>query len=425
MVSFRALVLTFCVSLLAPASALAGPGDLDPSFSDDGWATASLGQYDHAFGVAIDSHGRIVAVGTSHQDRPSAYDFAVARFTPGGQLDPTFSGDGRTKVSFGHNDEAYAVAVDSQDRIVVAGSADDGDNTNVFGVARLNPDGSPDTSFSANGKVKTRIGDDASSAWSVAIDPQGRIVAAGDAAVPIYGDDFALARYEPDGSLDPSFGLHGKVRTNFYRRSFDDARAVAIDSRGRIVAAGTARDGDVFALARYRPNGDLDAAFSDNGRVVTPLGYGAATSVAIDAQDRPVAAGRLDDPDSGFGVMRYRANGTLDPSFSGDGIAHTVFNGQIDGAGAVAIDPFGRIVAAGTTYAGPPTGSDVALARYDASGDLDPTFSGDGTVQSQMSGEQIARAAALDPRGKIVVAGSATINGNFLVGRYFGGPDLP
>jgi uncharacterized delta-60 repeat protein len=167
-----------------------------------------------------------------------------------------------------------------------------------------------------------------------------------------------LAEARP-GDLDHSFGGSGKVRTSFAGR-FSGADSVVIDSRRRIVAAGSNQGG--FVLARYKPSGNLDRSFSRNGKVTTDFGKGnSAASAAIDSRDRIVIAG---DSAIGFIVTRYRPNGRLDRSFGSRGRVTTDFGGRRDDARAVAIDSRGRIVAAGVVSGRHPHHSDFALARY-------------------------------------------------------------
>ena len=182
-------------------------------------------------------------------------------------------------TDFGRYDAADAVAIDSQGRIVVAGSVrlpDPPRDNFAFALARYTPDGSLDPSFSGDGKLTTDFGGLADNAYAVAIDPQDRIVAAGQGYTGV-DFDFALARYTPDGSLDPTFSSGGKVTTDFGES--DGARSVTIGSRGRIVAVGSSsRHLDSFALARYRPDGSLDRSFGRYGKARTRFGASAERS---------------------------------------------------------------------------------------------------------------------------------------------------
>jgi uncharacterized delta-60 repeat protein len=226
-----------------------------------------------------------------------------------------------------------------------------------------------------------------------------------------------LARYEPNGKLDRSFGTGGKVSTPF--ADFDGAQSVAIDSRGRIVAGGfTVRD---VALARYEPDGTLDTSFGGDGKVVTNFeGTDEAHSLAIDSQDRIVVSveSRKAGHSRHFGVARYSEDGSLDGSFGDRGEATTDFEGR-SVAEDVSIDSRGRIVAAGR--AATPGHRKFALARYLAGGGLDPTFSHDGkAITTFGNGKRVqgANGVAIDSKHRIVAAGYA--GGRFALARYHG-----
>jgi uncharacterized delta-60 repeat protein len=230
----------------------------------------------------VDSHRRAVVAGYT-QDNSGDVDFALARFKWNGELDTTFGDGGKVTTDFGTDgDYARSVTIDSHGRVVVAGYSQSSGGRADFALARYRSSGELDPSFGDGGKVTAGFG---AGAWAeaVTIDSYGRIIAAGSA--PGGRADFALARYEPDGSLDPSFGHRGRVITDFPHNG-DGAASVAIDSRGGIVAVGGAGS---IALARYRPNGALDRSFGRGGKVVTSFSM-VAWSAAIDSRDRILVA---------------------------------------------------------------------------------------------------------------------------------------
>jgi uncharacterized delta-60 repeat protein len=288
----------------------------------------------------------------------------IARYNPNGTLDTTFSGDGKQRTDFGSGaDEATGVAVQGDGKIVVVGGGGvDGEGFLDFAVARYNPNGSLDTSFSGDGKQRTDLGGD-DEASGVALQPNGKIVAVGTGGGgPENPPAFALARYNPNGSLDTTFSGDGKQTTDFGYT----ANGVALQANGKIVAVGHARPGD-FGLARYNPNGSLDTTFSGDGLQTTDFGFGAddeATGVALQGDGKIVAAGYASGGATGgdFALARYNPNGTLDSSFSGDGRRRTDFGGN-DRANGVALQANGRIVLAGDGL-GPDQTRDFALARY-------------------------------------------------------------
>jgi uncharacterized delta-60 repeat protein len=343
-----AFALALLAALLASALAQAGkPGAVDRSFGGDGKVEACGGYGGHFVPVAIDSHNRIVAGGdclsrTLPSGRPDrafnnaalsenppppgrslAFDqgrivtaghnrpgnFTLRRYKGNGRADHSFNG-----ASFGDpNASALSVAIDSHRRPVAVGYTKSSDAD--FALARFKWNGDLDPSFGSGGKVTTDFGTDSDYANSVAIDSRGRIVVGGG------GARFELARYRPDGTLDPSFGAGGKVTTDFGASS--RLNSIAIDARGRIVAGGAAANHD-FALARYKPNGNLDRAFSNNGKVTGPLRVDAGAGfVGIDSRRRIVAVGC--GGVNGFRLARYKPNGRLDRSFGRHGKVKTEF----------------------------------------------------------------------------------------------------
>ena len=394
-------------------AAKAAPGNLDPSFSKDGKQTTDVGG-GRATGVAIQSDGKIVAVGFGLKA------FELVRYNPNGSLDTSFSKDGKQATDFGRG-YALGVALQPNGKIVVVGKSSSGGGD--FALARYNPNGSLDKSFSGDGKVTTNFGGDPSSGGdegaAVAIQANGKIVAAGYARVGHTGSSFALARYNPDGSLDRSFSGDGRQTTGFGGGIAAGAGAVAIQANGRIVAVGGG--GGSFVLARYDPNGALDATFSGDGKQTTDFGpfNDGAGDVAIQPNGRIVAAGTVSGgTGSNFALARYNPNGSLDPSFSGDGKQTTDFGGG-DGASGVAIQADGKIVAVGETVRG--SGRSFALARYNPNGSLDPSFSGDGRQTTDFPGDSDeADDVAIQADGKIVAAGIGDA-GTFALARYLGG----
>jgi uncharacterized delta-60 repeat protein len=414
------LVAAVVVGVIFSAGAQAAPGDLDLTFSGDGKQRTNFGAgLSRAAAIVRQPDGKIVAVGTRSADGDS--DFALARYNANGSLDPSFSGDGRQVTDFGGDFEvANGVALQADGKIIAVGH-DDGGN---FALARYNPNGSLDTSFSGDGRQTTDLGGFSDEAYGVAVQGNGKIVAVGtrDAAATAF--DFALARYNPNGTLDTSFSGDGKQTTVFGgAASYDIARAVALQANGKIVAGGSTDIG--FALARYNPNGSLDPSFSGDGKQTTDFGtdFDGATGVALQTDGKIVAAGRLGqgffaDP-SDFALARYNPDGSLDPSFSGDGKQTTDFGGDNDGASGVALQGDGKVVvvgeAVGQNFNGD-TLSDFALARYNPNGSLDPSFSGDGKQTTRFAGSDSANGVALQGNGKIVAVGAAAGFGFALAG---------
>ncbi len=298
--------------------------------------------------------------------------------------------------------------------------------------------GALDRSFGSGGKVLTDFGGKGSNdcALAVAIQRDGKIVAAGFSKEAGRFDDFALARYTTKGTLDRSFGSGGKVTTDISGRNNDEAFAVAIQADGKIVAGdGETREGvgrSDFALARYLANGRLDRSFGSRGKVLTgvrgtPVAGGDA--VALQGDGKIVAAGWSGTAScaicNDFALIRYTTKGTLDRSFGSGGKVTTDISGRNnDEAFAVAIQADGKIVAAGFSEAREAGRfDDFALVHYTTKGTLDRSFGSGGKVTTAFSGgnDDSAGAVAIQRDGKIVAAGWSKGAGrlrDFALARY-------
>src|SRR6266545_3091173 len=313
-----------------------------------------------------------------------------------GDLDPTFGAGGKVTTVFGGDSRAYALVLQPNGKLVAAGVG-----PNRFALARYNPDGSLDTSFGAGGKVTTPIG----AANALVLQPDGKLVAAGSNYIS--PSDFVLVRYNPNGSLDTSFGVGGKVTTAIgdgADRRHARAFALALQPDGKLVAAGEPD----FTLVRYR-DGSLDTSFGVSGKVTTSDGVlVVANALALQPDGKLVAAGRGWTGSTGFesALVRYNPDGSFDTSF-GVGGKVTTDTGESGGAHALALQPDGKLVAAGS-----------GLIRYKPDGSLDTSFGVGGKVRA--SGGQYA--VVLQPDGKVVTAG-ALWTGSYAVfslARYMG-----
>jgi uncharacterized delta-60 repeat protein len=343
-------------------------GSLDTSFDGDGKVTTFSLLHGIANSVALQADGKIVAAGTVWNSTANGdMAFALARYNADGSLDTSFNGTGTVTTGFGSFTTGNSVAVGADGRIVVAGST--GYAGARVAIACYNPDGSLDITFDGDGKLTTGFRSGAGSAYGVAVQADDKIVIAGNDNYfgAQYPHNFRLARLNADGSLDTSFGGTGEVTTSF-ETSENDALSVAVQADGKIVAAGyTGYEGAFnFAVARYNPDGSLDGSFHGDGKVATDIGArDIAYSVALQADGKVVVAGDTSIPGTdSFAVVRYNADGSLDPTFDGDGKLTTDFNSvRASGAYSVAVQADGKIVAAG--YAWNTSGNaDFAVARY-------------------------------------------------------------
>jgi len=336
-----------------------------------------------------------------------------------GDLDTTFGTGGKVTTQFGTSQsEAAAVVLQSDGKFVAAGYSFNGTNSDIA-LARYNANGSLDTTFGTGGIVTTDIGNVDNASFALAIQPaDGKLIAAGS-SINGTNDDFAVVRYNTNGTLDNTFGTGGIVTTNFAGNSFDYIEAVALQPDGKIVAAGSLFNGSsfLFALARYNTNGTLDDTFGTGGRVTTSFTNvdDLARAMVLQPDGKIIVAG---EADTDIVVARYNSNGTLDTTFDGDGKAITSI-GLFDAAYDVALQPDGKIVIAGE--AGDGNNSDFVAARYESTGSLDLTFDGDGIVTTPIgSSNEIATAISLQSNGKIIVGGFSFNGGNddFALVRY-------
>ena len=356
-------------------------GSLDTSFSGDGKLTTEIfGGQDYAFGVAVQPDGKVIAVGRANINAASwVNNFTLVRYNVDGSLDTSFGTAAIVSTDFfGGDDKAHAVALQADGRIVVAGVAHDG-VFDRFALARYNADGSLDASFGAGGKVTTSFFGFDGSANAVALQADGKIVAVGSAYPGGANNQFAVARYNADGSLDASFGVGGEVTTDFFGRN-DWGHDVILQSDGKIVAAGIATPvgaSDEYAVARYNADGSLDTSFGGDGKVTAQFSsaYTRSLAAAGQADGKIVTASWGVGPTGFFDVFslaRFNTDGSLDSSFGTNGMLTTSFLDSQNQASTVTVQPDGKIVAAGSAF--DPTGSYgvFALARYDAGASTAP-----------------------------------------------------
>ncbi len=439
-VSVLFLLLSLSLVLALPVAA-SGPGDLDTTFDTDGKVTTDFGGGgDVGYALAIQSDGKIVVAGYSNAGG-TQQDFALARYNANGSLDTAtpFGVGGKVTTDFpGGNDFGQSVAIQSDGKIVVAGFSNANGNQD-FALARYNTNGGLDTSFgtAGTGRVLTGFGGGSSDfGQSVAIQSDGKIVVAGFSNAN-GGNDFALARYHglsttgAPGTLDTTFGTGGMVTTDFGGN--DHGNSVAIQSDGKIVVAGAADIGGTydFALARYNTDGSLDTTTpfgtAGTGMVTTDFGAGdGGWSGAIQSDGKIVVAGGSGSGGAGsFALARYHGlsttgtPGTLDTSFGTLGKVTTGFSGGY--GNSVAIQSDGKIVVVGSVVAG---FGDFTVARYNANGTLDTSFDVDGKVTTDFGGPtDNSTSVAIQSDGKIVVSGLADMGMggpyDFAVARYW------
>ncbi len=351
---------------------------------------------------------------------------SCASTPPPSGLDPGFgSGTGIVSTAFGGDETAMVLQPDDGKILMVGGSSTD------FVLARYGPDGSLDGGFGDGGLVTTDIAGSSDAALGVALQEDGRIIVVGSARVA-GNDDVAIVRYDPDGTLDETFGTLGKTTTNFFGGR-DRAVAVTIQPDGSIVVAGdtVVNGGTDFALARYSATGVLDTSFGGlgTGRRNTDIAGGVdlALNIAQEPGGTLLVTGRTTIGTSSSlghaGLARYSADGLPDASIGPNGTRSIV---DLSVGDALAVQPDGRILLVGSVPEGGRRA--FALMRLESSGSPDLGFGVNGLVSTQISvQDDYGRAIALMSDGRILVAGQTSnlSNPDFAVARYLstGAPD--
>lgn len=394
-------------------------GLLDTSFDSDGIQTFGFGETDSTTGsgtrshaVAVDSADRVLVAGVSQNF--ASRDIAVARLTPDGSLDASFDGDGRVTTQFGlsgNENGSDIVAWQSDGKSILVGSSySSGDMVAV----RYNDDGTLDASFGNAGVVIIDFGSSVDRAWSVAVDSAGRILVGGSTRQDGTGDDFAVARLMPDGSLDTSFAGDGKQTIDFASIT-ETGLSVAVDSADRVLMSGYSYQGATgydFAVARLTVGGLLDTSFGGGGKQTIDF---ASTdflgSMAVDSADRVLLGGYSNQAgtDYDFAVARLTAGGFPDTSFAGDGKQTVDFGSSNDRAYSVAVDSAGRILVGGYSSQGA-TGHDFAVTRLTSGGLPDMSFNGDGkrTIDFGTFSDE-GQGVAVDSADRVLMAGHANL----------------
>jgi uncharacterized delta-60 repeat protein len=369
-------------------------GTLDASFGEGGVALfdSRLGD-DKAFAVLIQPDGKILAAGTVNNGKNQT--FAVLRFLEDGTLDPNFARNGVFVKDFGRGDSvAYSMLLQGDGKIVIGGYASNGKDLD-FAMTRIEKNGVLDFNFGRSGLVTTALGDADNRGgdehgYAVLQQADGKLLLAGYSEVD-KGSVFVLVRYMPSGLIDRSFGVEGSVVTQI-GKSRDRAYTALLQSDGKVVLGGSATTDNLtqFALARYLPNGILDPSFGVEGIVTTTVGHGndVVYSLALQDDGKIVAAGSYyDGTDTAVGVTRYLANGQLDTNFGEDGRALQRIEWKYSAIYGIAMQSDGKIVAAGVSSPG--REYHLALARYLPTGSPDKSFGGPMT--------QVARGTASTP----------------------------
>jgi uncharacterized delta-60 repeat protein len=380
-------------------------GNLDPAFGTGGRQIVQIAaqQRDFAKTVAIQRDGKIVVGGELGDFLLDTNVSVLTRLNPDGSLDPGFGNSG--VVINQSQIHLPALVIQPDGKIVTAATTTAVGVNFDFAVIRYNPDGTLDQSFGSGGYTANGTG---TAQW-ILLQPDGKIVLVG--FIPLFrdGSDFLLARFNPDGTPDQTFGINGRVQTSFTsgRSSADQSYAAALQADGKIVTTGIS--GGFSTLIRYDPNGSIDSDFGLGGSVFIPNLGTVARRIIIQPDGKIVITG------GGFVVARFNSNGTSDQSFGNSGKIEGGFGPGNGSAKDITQLPNGQLLVAGSVHYSNPAGTDFMLGLYNPDGTHDQAFGTNGFVISEFAGIE-AFSIALESKGKkAILAGDISEPGGTYV----------
>lgn len=396
--SYIFLIFCFCINQVKAQ-------ELDTSFGANGKVYTSFGAFSNFFyDLAVLPNGTIYAASAKEGAFFETNGIFISRYLPNGTLDTSFDNDGKIEVGYGSNYEfCHSIAIQPDEKLIVAGSSN-----GSFSIARLNTNGTYDTTFSGDGKMIFVFGAGIGSKINkLLLQPDGKILAIGQA----YNGtnyDFGMARFNADGSTDSSFGNAGEMLVTIGPAN-DFGRNAVLQPDGKIVVCGYSNNasGDSFSITRLNNDGTLDTGFGTNGKIyynIPTKNLCVAESIAIQSDGNLLIAGHADGD---FAILKYNSNGTLDTTFGNSGYSTTDFGNFQDKSYALAIQNDNKIILAGHGYEAGNTGLfHAAIARYNANGTLDTTFSSDGKMVLPMAiYSDGIESMFIQPDGKLLFGG--------------------
>lgn len=421
---YRISILTLLGFAVLDAGAQAG--SLDPTFGSSGIVTTDVDQVqNYGYGSVMQPDGKIVVVGGSYG--PVDTVFTVLRYAGDGALDPTFGAGGIVQLNFnGLEAQGLEIALQTDGRIVVGGIAT---GTNYdFGLARLMPDGSLDSSFDGDGYMITNAGPSYDLICSVLVQPDGRILIAGIAFSP-GANSWAIMRFEADGSPDTTFGTNGIASEPADTATTTLPTAMALQPDGKILMAG--RQGSAgtedFGLTRRNADGTPDLSFGNNGWAIWDINstIDQPGSLLIQPDGKIILCGvstmNIAPFDWGVTLLRCDSDGSLDNGFGLGGIVTNPIAADYIPSVKSAFQQDGKIV---TVAQFNDSGVyKIILQRHTPTGGLDPTFDLDGSVITVANSQyNFANDVLVQPDQRILVTGSSGLD--ILLLRYLNDIDI-
>lgn len=411
---YRHFLILIVISVLNFRFCIAQPGNIDTSFGIEGVVITSFSEPSFGYDLAIQNDGKLILVG--EYTGGLLGDFAVARYLSDGSLDPSFSSDGKVSTDVNSNlDRAFGVAIQSDGKILVTGLAihqlsqsQDAD----YALVRYNIDGSLDNTFGNNGIITTDFGDIAEIGMSIAIQANGRILVTGITS----NGFFTLLRYNSNGTLDLAFGESGIVVIG---NAFSYGYKVLVQSNSKILVGG--ESGNDFSIVRYNSNGTLDSQFGNNGMATTNIGLNSDKfgSMIIDNNDKIVLVGgsrNQNNSDYYNSIIRYNSNGIIDSTFGNNGIFTKDLTFRDDYAASILIQDDGNIVVSGLSKNINDSEYDFSIMRITTDGLIDSLFGINGVVITDLGSNEGTADIILDSGGDLVLGGYT--NEDFVLVKY-------
>lgn len=421
--SFRSIKLQITISvtlaiafLLVAGIRAASPGARDLSFGSRGVSAYKAGNtYHYANAIVLQPDGKLISVGGIQRCEGSScnYDSLLVRFNANGTIDNTFGNNGAVVADYlNQNDELFAAALQPDGKIVAAGGGyfAPASQTNVLGfkIMRFLPSGARDTSFGTNGIAYESFDDLGAAPESMFIQPDGKIVVAGTDN----GSMLFIARFNPNGSLDASFGTNGKIVTN----SYDVFKVkIARQSDGKIIVAGIKKSADAFKLIRFNSNGTLDTGYGSGGTVTSSIAhyyYYYPPAIALQPDDKLIFGASSSQPESRVPTLkRFNADGSVDSSFAvepGEVLINNCMN-CTERPTKILLLPDGRFYVFGFNQSSNILPKAMAITRYLSNGAIDKSFGFRGSSQFMPDNIRIfspvSMDAVLQPDGKVAFTG--------------------
>ncbi|MXN91620.1 T9SS type A sorting domain-containing protein [Flavobacterium sp. Sd200] len=415
-------IITFTILLTALSANSQQNVELDPDFGTLG--VSGFNDFFYSSSMAVQADNKIIIAGGTS-------GFGISRMLVDGGIDTSFGTNGLTTITFIEpgpqtaDTYVYDIAIQSDGKILVGGYCNNNVNQTDFALVRLNTDGSLDTTFNNTGILLFGFGSQEDRGYDIALQPDGKILMTGDSFTGSTRD-IALARINSDGTFDTTFSEDGKLTLEIAGDN-DQARAVAVQQDGKIVVSGyTYQPGILyskFLTVRFTSTGEIDSTFGTNGIVTVDIAShnDMAYDMIIQPDGKIVVAGESNGSNDDFSIVRLTTNGVLDTSFSGDGKLLIPFGISSDYGRSIALQPDGKILFGGSTQMG--SYQDIAIARINTDGTLDTSFSSDGKINIPILNGVYINDIALQSTGKILASGYSSTY-HIMVARIMGANPL-